>query len=128
MAIDLEIRHEDAGSRGAFFVEREGKRLAELTYSRLGPNRVIIDHTEVSPTLQGLGIARRLLDTAVGWAGAGTVVGFAAAGAAVGAAPLAVGWPAGLAGSVGLVAGAGSPPPQAAAMTATAVPPNPRRI
>jgi predicted GNAT family acetyltransferase len=29
---------------------------------------VIIDHTEVHAKLQGLGVARRLLDAAVGWA------------------------------------------------------------
>jgi predicted GNAT family acetyltransferase len=29
---------------------------------------VIIDHTEVHPKLQGLGVARKLLDAAVAWA------------------------------------------------------------
>ena len=39
-----------------------------MTYSRAAEHRVIIDHTEVHPKLQGLGVARRLLDTAVAWA------------------------------------------------------------
>jgi predicted GNAT family acetyltransferase len=64
----LEVRHEEAAGRGAFFVEREGVRLAEMTYSRADEHRVIIDHTEVHPRLQGLGVARRLLDAAVAWA------------------------------------------------------------
>jgi predicted GNAT family acetyltransferase len=64
----LEVRHEETGGRGAFFVEREGQRLAEQTYSRVDEHRVIIDHTEVHPKLQGLGVARRLLDAAVAWA------------------------------------------------------------
>ena len=64
----LDIRHEEADGRGAFFIRREGQRLAELTYSRVGPHLVVIDHTEVDAKLQGLGIARRLLDTAVAWA------------------------------------------------------------
>jgi predicted GNAT family acetyltransferase len=69
MGLDaLEVRHEESGGRGAFFVEREGERLAEMTYSRAAEHRVIIDHTEVHPKLQGLGVARRLLDTAVAWA------------------------------------------------------------
>jgi uncharacterized protein len=69
MGVDaLEIRHEEADGRGAFFVEREGQRLAEQTYSRVDEHRVIIDHTEVHPKLQGLGVARRLLDTSVAWA------------------------------------------------------------
>ena len=39
-----------------------------LQKSRAGEDLVIIDHTEVHQDLQGLGIARRLLDTAVAWA------------------------------------------------------------
>ena len=69
MGIDaLEIGHEEADGRGAFFVEREGQRLGELTYSRVDEHRVIIDHTEVHSRLQGLGVARRMLDAAVAWA------------------------------------------------------------
>jgi predicted GNAT family acetyltransferase len=64
----ITIEHEEADGRGAFFVEREGIRLAQMTYSRAGDDLVIIDHTEVNEKLQGLGIARRLLDTAVAWA------------------------------------------------------------
>jgi predicted GNAT family acetyltransferase len=67
-AESLEIGHEEADRRGAFLVEREGQRLAEMTYSRVDESHVIIDHTEVHPKLQGLGVARRLLDTAVAWA------------------------------------------------------------
>lgn len=64
----VEIEHEEADGRGAFFVARQGVRLAEMTYSRTGPDHVIIDHTEVHDALRGLGVARRLLDTAVAWA------------------------------------------------------------
>jgi predicted GNAT family acetyltransferase len=64
----IDIRHEEEGGRGAFFIEREGTRLAQMTYSRAGDDLVIIDHTEVNEQLQGLGIARRLLDSAVAWA------------------------------------------------------------
>lgn len=54
--------------RGAFFLERDGKRVAELTYSRMNDAMVIIDHTEVDPALGGQGVARQLLDAAVEWA------------------------------------------------------------
>jgi uncharacterized protein len=64
----IEIEHEEADGRGAFFVAREGVRLGEMTYSRAGDDMVIIDHTEVHEKLKGLGVARRLLDTAVAWA------------------------------------------------------------
>ena len=64
----IEISHEESDTRGAFFIERGGMRLAEMTYSRGGPDLVIIDHTEVHEQLQGLGIARKLLDATVAWA------------------------------------------------------------
>lgn len=62
------IDHEEQDGRGAFFLSREGIRLAEMTYTRTGPRKVIIDHTLVDDQLRGLGVARRLLDTAVAWA------------------------------------------------------------
>ncbi len=64
----IAIEHEEVGGRGVFFVAREGVRLAELTYSRVDGQVVIIDHTEVHQALRGLGVARRLLDRAVAWA------------------------------------------------------------
>jgi uncharacterized protein len=64
----IEVLHEEIEGHGAFYVEREGVRLAEMTYSRSTPELVIIDHTLVEPALRGLGVARRLLDTAVAWA------------------------------------------------------------
>lgn len=64
----IEIQHKEEDGRGAFFVEREDIRLAEMTYARVTPKLVIIDHTLVDERLRGLGVARRLLDTAVAWA------------------------------------------------------------
>jgi predicted GNAT family acetyltransferase len=64
----IEIEHAEEDGRGAFFVAREGVRLGQMTYSRVDPQLVIIDHTEVTQALQGLGVARKLLDYAVAWA------------------------------------------------------------
>jgi len=64
----VEIEQAEDGDRGAFFVQRQGVRLAVMTYSRVDPKLVIIDHTEVNQALQGLGVARKLLDHAVNWA------------------------------------------------------------
>ena len=64
----VEIEHAEDEGRGAFFVQKQGVRLAEMTYSRVDPKLVIIDHTEVKQALQGLGVARKLLDYAVNWA------------------------------------------------------------
>lgn len=63
-----DVRHEEAERRGAFYVERDGSRVAQMTYSRVSDGLVIIDHTEVDPALAGRGVGRGLLDAAVAWA------------------------------------------------------------
>ena len=62
------VKHEEHGNGGVFFVEKDGARIAEMTYQRLGESRVVIDHTFVDPSLRGKGVARQLLDAAVAWA------------------------------------------------------------
>jgi uncharacterized protein len=62
------IAHRETGHRGAFYIEQDGKRLAEMTYSRANAALVIIDHTEVDSSLRGEGVGRKLLDAAVDWA------------------------------------------------------------
>ena len=61
------IQHERSGHRGAFFLERDGERLAQMTYTVAG-TRVIIDHTDVDERLRGTGMGRQLVDAAVQWA------------------------------------------------------------
>lgn len=61
------IEHEQNGHRGAFFIEDEGRRLAELTYTVAG-SRVILDHTDVDDALRGTGAGRKLVAAAVDWA------------------------------------------------------------
>ncbi|WP_242342511.1 GNAT family N-acetyltransferase [Anaeromyxobacter terrae] len=64
----LDVRHEEQGGRGAFYVEQGGRRVAELTYAGEGGGRAVIEHTEVSDVLRGQGVARKLVDAAVTWA------------------------------------------------------------
>jgi hypothetical protein len=66
--VEITIEHQKYGSRGAFFVQEEGKILAEMTYSRAGPSRFIIDHTAVSDALGGQGVGKRLVAAAVAMA------------------------------------------------------------
>jgi uncharacterized protein len=63
------VQVEEKDHRGAFYIEREGLRLAELAFSAT-PDRTlaILDHTEVSDSLRGQGIARKLVEAAVAWA------------------------------------------------------------
>jgi predicted GNAT family acetyltransferase len=51
-----------------FFVERDGKRLATLTYTVAGEKRIILDHTEVGDELRGTGTGGQLVEAAVQWA------------------------------------------------------------
>ncbi len=62
-----DIRHEGGERRGAFFIEREGRRIAELTYRMMGAD-AMLDHTWVDPNLRGGGEARSLVAAAVDWA------------------------------------------------------------
>ena len=61
------IQHERSGHRGAFFLERDGERLAQMTYTVAG-TRVIIDHTDVDDRLRGKGAGKQLVQSAVEWA------------------------------------------------------------
>ena len=62
-----EISHSETGHRGVFFLERSGRRVAELTYS-LSAGKALVDHTFVEPALRGGTIAPSLVEAAVRWA------------------------------------------------------------
>ena len=64
----MEISHEDLATKGSFYLERGGKRLAEMTYSKAGADRIIIDHTEVADELRGEGVGKQLVEKAVSYA------------------------------------------------------------
>jgi uncharacterized protein len=61
----MEIKLEQSGTKGSFYVEEQGKRLAEMTFSKAGDKRIIIDHTDVSDTLRGKGAGKQLVSAAV---------------------------------------------------------------
>lgn len=61
------IQHDQGGQRGAFYIERAGKRVAELTYSLSGGDAVV-GHTWVDPALRGGTLAPSLVTAAVAWA------------------------------------------------------------
>jgi uncharacterized protein len=62
-----DIQHEGGERRGAFYIEREGRRVAELTYRMMGAD-AMVDHTWVEPKLRGGGEAGSLVAAAVEWA------------------------------------------------------------
>lgn len=64
----MNIQHEEYNNRGRFFLNENGEDLAEMTYSRASDEVIIIEHTEVDPSLKGQGVANLLLDRTVEWA------------------------------------------------------------
>lgn len=64
----MNIQQTDDGKKGAFYIEEEGERLAEMTYVWAGAEKFIIDHTEVSDKLAGKGAGKQLVAKAVDFA------------------------------------------------------------
>lgn len=65
----LHVRFAEVPPRGRFeLVNEEGTPLGEMTFSRAGPDLVIVDHTAVDDSLRGQGGGRRLFDAMVVWA------------------------------------------------------------
>lgn len=63
-----EVKHHEAESKGSFYIEENGQKVAEMTYSKAGTDRIIIDHTEVSDDLRGQGAGQQLVEAAVAYA------------------------------------------------------------
>lgn len=56
------IQHKMKGSRGAYFVEEDGNILAEIIYTTPTPDKIIIEHTEVSEELKGQNVGYQLVN------------------------------------------------------------------
>lgn len=57
----MNIQHNSDESKGSFFIEKDGSRIAELIYSKMSGQKFIIDHTEVSDELRGKGTGKQLV-------------------------------------------------------------------
>ena len=64
----MEIKQKDDGSKGSFYIEVDGKKAGETTYVWAGPDKIIIDHTEVSDVLKGKNAGKQLVNKAVEFA------------------------------------------------------------
>jgi uncharacterized protein len=64
----MEIKFEQKATKGSFFIEENGQRLGEMTFSRAGDDVLIIDHTEVSEALKGKGAGKQMVAAAVDYA------------------------------------------------------------
>lgn len=57
----MKIQQNDDGENGKFFIEQEGKTVAELVYSWRGKDAIIIEHTGVDDILKGKGAGKELV-------------------------------------------------------------------
>jgi len=64
----MEIKQKDDGKNGMFYVEQDGKALAQMTYVWTGAERIIIDHTEVDDALRGQSVGKQLVAKAAEFA------------------------------------------------------------
>ena len=64
----MQIKRDEHGRKGAFFIDEGGEWVAELTYFRSGEGEITIDHTEVDEKLRGNGVGEDLVKAAVDFA------------------------------------------------------------
>lgn len=64
----MEIKREEHGKKGAFFIEQNDEWVAEMTYFKSGENEITIDHTEVDDSLEGKGVGKQLVAEGVKYA------------------------------------------------------------
>ena len=62
------IQHKQVGTKGLFFIESEGNKVAEMVYSMPSPDKMIIEHTEVNQELRGRNIGYGLVQAAADYA------------------------------------------------------------
>lgn len=62
------IQHSEHNGKGKFYVEIEGRELAEMEYTMPAADKMIIHHTEVSDELRGKSVGLQLVNHAVNYA------------------------------------------------------------
>jgi predicted GNAT family acetyltransferase len=67
--IDLRVEVEEDPPRGRFkLIDQSGAALGEMRFRREGDDLIVIEHTEVDPSLRGKQGGRRFFEGMVGWA------------------------------------------------------------
>lgn len=62
------IEHQQQDTGGLWFVEPNEKRLAEMSYSRVNEDQLVIEHTWVDDSLRGQHVGYYLVEAAVNFA------------------------------------------------------------
>lgn len=64
----MEIQQFDRESKGFFKAVEDGQEAGRMTYSWAGPDKFIIDHTEVNEAFNGRGVGKQMVMKAVEFA------------------------------------------------------------
>lgn len=64
----MEIKNIKEQGGGYFKAEDNGEEAGRMTYSNAGPDKFIIDHTEVRPMYSGHGVGNKMVQAAVEYA------------------------------------------------------------
>ena len=67
------IKNKKVGTKGMFYVSNDEKIVAEMVYTMPSPDKMIIEHTEVSEELKGQNVGFQLVKTAVEFARANNI-------------------------------------------------------
>jgi predicted GNAT family acetyltransferase len=62
------ILQKETGNKGVFYIEQDGKKVAEMDYVFSSPGVMTILHTEVDDSLGGKGVGKELVGYAVEYA------------------------------------------------------------
>lgn len=65
--MDFEITVNIGETKGSFVYSSAGSKGGEMTFSIAGPERIIIDHTEVQEAFRGKGVGLALVEFAVNY-------------------------------------------------------------
>ena len=67
------IQNKKVGTKGKFYIEQNGKTVAEMVYSMPSPDKMIVEHTEVDDALKGKNIGKQLVHHMVEFARANNI-------------------------------------------------------
>ena len=63
-----EIKWQDETTKGKAYIGEVSEPLAAMSFTRVGPSIMIINHTEVDDSLRGQGVGRQLLAKVIDYA------------------------------------------------------------
>ena len=55
----MDVKQKNDSKKGMFYIEQDGKIVAEMTYVWAGTKKIIINHTEVNEILKGQGAGNK---------------------------------------------------------------------